>query len=283
MTDWIGLVESAYSLEGDLDVWLGRVLEAAESVLDQGGGLAGWIYSHAGDDWRIVTAGGRSSDPAFTELTQQTLAKTDLMNLHRLLLGSAAGGTLSSVRRSERPVERETLTTLSRNRFQDAFGLIAPTATGQGLVIGGPLPRRQKTSIADFNRHRRVAAHLGAGLRLRLALENSAGGGVEAVLDPNARLHDATGPAWGSRAREFLRAAVEGRERARTRDQREDPDQALTIWEGLVAGRWSLVDRFESDGKRYVVARANDPELGDPPGRHVTLDDLQRSFGTPPH
>lgn len=31
-----------------------------------------------------------------------------------------------------------------------------------------------------------------------------------------------------------------------------------------MTGRWSLVDRFESDGRRYLVARRNDPELAEP-------------------
>lgn len=36
--------------------------------------------------------------------------------------------------------------------------------------------------------------------------------------------------------------------------------------EGLVAGRWSLVDHFDGDGRRFVVARRNDPDAGDPRG-----------------
>src|SRR5690606_6591183 len=32
----------------------------------------------------------------------------------------------------------------------------------------------------------------------------------------------------------------------------------------LVAGRWSLVDRFESDGRRFFIARRNDPAVGGP-------------------
>ena len=50
------------------------------------------------------------------------------------------------------------------------------------------------------------------------------------------------------------------RERARSKRERADPDCALALWEGLVAGRWSLVDHFESDGKRFVVAHKNDPD-----------------------
>jgi DNA-binding CsgD family transcriptional regulator len=34
------------------------------------------------------------------------------------------------------------------------------------------------------------------------------------------------------------------------------------MWKGLVAGTWSLVERFESDGRRYLVAKRNAPDLG---------------------
>ncbi len=39
----------------------------------------------------------------------------------------------------------------------------------------------------------------------------------------------------------------------------DSPDDALAMWRTLVTCRWSLVDRFESDGRRYLVARANEP------------------------
>lgn len=126
--------------------------------------------------------------------------------------------------------------------------------------------QRQPTSPAAAVRHARVAAHVGAGLRLRTALERAGGAAEEAVLDPAATLHDAQGPARSPRARDVLRRAVLDRERARTRAQRSDPDHALALWEGLVAGRWSLVDRFDGDGKRFVVARPNAPDFGHPRG-----------------
>lgn len=34
------------------------------------------------------------------------------------------------------------------------------------------------------------------------------------------------------------------------------------IWKAMVAGRWTLVDQFESDGRRYVVAKVNSPASG---------------------
>ena len=38
------------------------------------------------------------------------------------------------------------------------------------------------------------------------------------------------------------------------------------LWEALVQGRWSLVDHFDSDGSRFVVAVENAPQVKDPRG-----------------
>jgi DNA-binding NarL/FixJ family response regulator len=35
----------------------------------------------------------------------------------------------------------------------------------------------------------------------------------------------------------------------------------LNLWRALEAGRWSLSDVFDSDGRRYIVARPNEPEV----------------------
>jgi len=60
-------------------------------------------------------------------------------------------------------------------------------------------------------------------------------------------------------SRENLREAVRCIEQARTQAGRSEPDDALDNWEALVDGRWSLVDRFDHDGKRYIIAVLNDP------------------------
>jgi len=35
-------------------------------------------------------------------------------------------------------------------------------------------------------------------------------------------------------------------------------EAALDAWSALVDGRWSVVDHFESDGRRFLVARCHD-------------------------
>jgi DNA-binding NarL/FixJ family response regulator len=46
--------------------------------------------------------------------------------------------------------------------------------------------------------------------------------------------------------------------------RRTDPDEATALWRALVAGRWTLVERIDRDGKRFLVARANPPGAKEP-------------------
>ncbi|MEM9727050.1 MAG: LuxR C-terminal-related transcriptional regulator, partial [Myxococcota bacterium] len=63
-----------------------------------------------------------------------------------------------------------------------------------------------------------------------------------------------------------LREAALQIDRARGKLRRSDPAQALELWTALVQGRWSLVDWFDTDGRRFVLALPNPPEIADPRG-----------------
>lgn len=97
---------------------------------------------------------------------------------------------------------------------------------------------------------------------------------VDAILDPTrfAVTHTA-GDAQDSEAQERIREAARAVDRARGALRKSDPEKALGIWQGLVRGRWSLVDWFDSDGRRFMLARSNAPDLGDPRG--LTPRELQ--------
>jgi DNA-binding NarL/FixJ family response regulator len=36
-----------------------------------------------------------------------------------------------------------------------------------------------------------------------------------------------------------------------------DAEEAARVWQALVAGRWSVVDTLESNGRRFILAQAN--------------------------
>ncbi|MFO0749726.1 MAG: LuxR C-terminal-related transcriptional regulator [Myxococcota bacterium] len=53
----------------------------------------------------------------------------------------------------------------------------------------------------------------------------------------------------------------------RARARQGDEAATLELWSALVEGRWTIMDRFDADGRRFVIARRNAPELG----RHLAL------------
>lgn len=105
-----------------------------------------------------------------------------------------------------------------------------------------------------------LGAHLAAAGRLRRSLTHTP---PEAILDASGRAVHAEGQAVKVEAREALRHAVRKIDRARSSKGGED---ALASWTALFDGRWSLVDRFDSDGRRYIVAHKNPDRVKDPRG-----------------
>lgn len=73
------------------------------------------------------------------------------------------------------------------------------------------------------------------------------------------RLRTALAAAGGDNAREILRNAA----RLVTEARLEVEAEARTIWDELVAGRWSLVDRFGADGREYLIAHRNEDGVRD--------------------
>jgi DNA-binding CsgD family transcriptional regulator len=90
---------------------------------------------------------------------------------------------------------------------------------------------------------------------------------VDALIDPKRFVvAHAEGAAKEKDVTKTLRAAAKHVDHARSKLRASDPDKALEIWQGLIRGRWSLVDWFDSDGRRFVVVVPNAPGLGDPRG-----------------
>lgn len=92
-------------------------------------------------------------------------------------------------------------------------------------------------------------------------------------MTPDGRIEHAEAPAQGKLAREVLRRSAAALDRARGPLRRTDQDEALAVWKALVAGRWSLVDHVDTDGRRFVLARRNDPDA--PDVRGLTLREQQ--------
>jgi DNA-binding CsgD family transcriptional regulator len=166
-------------------------------------------------------------------------------------------------------MRREFLDEPHMKRFVHQFGMYdsiwITAAEPSGLGCGFHAGRRRIAwaSASEVQRWGRIAAHLSTAVRLRAGMLRLGArhdtAAPEAVLDPAGKIHDASGPASTKAAREQLRCAVLMLEKARGPVRETDPKAALADWKALVAGRWSLIDQIETDGRRFIVARQNDP------------------------
>ncbi len=146
---------------------------------------------------------------------------------------------------------------------RDTFAVNALDASGRGLWLGAPLPSTTKVPARRITLFTRFAAHLTSALRLR----RSAGTSKPlraAVLSPNGTLLDAEKGEGVVEAREELRLATVAFDQARTKKMRGDVELATRRWRPLVVSRWSLLDEFDSDGRRFVVAVENGPPTRPP-------------------
>jgi DNA-binding CsgD family transcriptional regulator len=160
--------------------------------------------------------------------------------------------------------------------IRDYCAVVSRDASGHAVFLSAASPDGRRPSRQDRALWNRIATHISAGARLSLAGKVETTGdvsaGAEAVLTPSGAIAHAEPEAQSAGSREAIRHAARAIDRARSR-VRGNEDEALDLWLGLVSGRWSLVDRFDNDGRRFLVACRNDPHVNDPRG--LTLRERQ--------
>jgi DNA-binding CsgD family transcriptional regulator len=255
----LAVVEAAYRIERPTGVWLEHVVRAAHPLLDGGLGVAGFTYRLAGGQIRltseIVTVGDVpvGSVELIGSVTEQWEREQAGWVLEQAF--DTASEVFARHDVSDRPPAFYRPVPGSR----DALAAKGVDPSGRGVVLTAPLQHEHRTTAGERRRWSRVMAHVLAGLRLRDELRGRA---CEAVIDPRGRVVHAEGPAQG--ARWALRDAAVTLDRMRARSATDEPDASLAVWQGLVRGRWSIIDRFDRDGRRFLVARRNDPPTAGP-------------------
>lgn len=151
-------------------------------------------------------------------------------------------------------------------RYPDSLNLIALDSSGLGCaivanraqVVDTPMPASEAKKLE------RLAAHIAAAYRLRKRRVPSGLEGAEAIFDERGRVLHAEGEARSVKAREALRATAVQVDAARRDEGPSGPD-ALEGWQALTSGRWTVLDQFDRDGRRYFVARPNESEVAPHP------------------
>lgn len=284
MTDPIAILEAAYSLSDTEQEWLQTLVETALPSLGRGCGLVGQTYDatrldrlpiramvQCDVDERMVQAAqsaglAESENPYLVPIFRRSFIDT----LRRSPLALRSIGLHEArVREFERGLDAY----FKEWGLVDQFWVNAQDPTYHGVCLIANSSQRGRWQPREREKWRCIAAHLVTAFRIRRQLASEPSRDVagespapEAIFDSNGRLEHAEEPAQGDAARATLQRAVLGIDRARGRLRREDPHEAIALWRALVAGRWSLIDRFDSDGRRFLVAHRNDARVPDKRG-----------------
>jgi DNA-binding CsgD family transcriptional regulator len=262
--DWIRIIETAYDLVDDEEKWLKGVAQAARPALDRGLGVVGYFFDASGD--RLKTFGylGAGADREQVEFARRThdVPAWQSPELLRVTYRSGAALHYSFEMGSkwERQLFAGTPQPNPRSPIHRVLILNASDPSHKGCTLGAADPDPSLNVMKRRPQWAGVAAHIAAGLRLRRRLAKLAdpSSHAEAILSPSGAVLHAEAAAVPRTAREALRDAAVAIDKARGRLRRADPDSALQMWRALTDGRWSLIDRFDRDGRRFMVAHRND-------------------------
>jgi DNA-binding CsgD family transcriptional regulator len=270
----IDFTEAAYDLEISDEEWLPTVLKRGLPVLDHGLGVAGMTYGlpPEGGPFQLLDIHVASGPADFPERHTRALATTPPEVLREQVKPGGAGTASAD---SQGDPSQLAHYTSHVDYCEDLLYLTAVDCRGAGVAVVAPLAQVTEFSGHDAERWQMLAAHIDSGHRLRRGLSSSEGDpptgdlphDAEAILDANGfRIADAMGAAQEPTAAEKLREAAVAVDRARGTMRGSDPERALTMWKALVRGRWSMVDWFDTDGRRFVLALPNSPHVTDPRG-----------------
>ncbi|MBX3275842.1 MAG: hypothetical protein KF729_36630 [Sandaracinaceae bacterium] len=263
----VRLVEAAYQLRPDVATWIDELTSNAAELVPEAEGTVSRLLELSPRRLRGYTI--RLRDPELARIMREQEG-ADALSVDVVMHGPDLGlrrlrGDAPSADASA-PVLSEMVRRFEGTGIADMHHLTALDA-GHCFSLGF-LVRDGVDVRGSARAWSRAAVHFAAAFRLQRAAASAfADLPVDgAVLHPDGRVADADGAAQGARELELLRERVRRVDAARARAHREGSARALEVWRGLIDGTWSMIDRHDHDGRRYVVAVPNPVSVPDPRG-----------------
>jgi len=257
--DPLMVLDAIYTFAPDNDAWLDGIVRALEPY-DLGGGIGAYT-SNLGPDLAVTAVANYTRYPTSTiHAMAEHLPPAFYRRMHAPMPLSFSHDEIHRWA-SDLGVD-------STNWAAPVPGFTPPPAAW--AVIGGDANVETTTlafhcggskttfSKRDGEMLEYIAAHLGSALRLRSVLgrlPSPDDDAVEAVISTEGALLDARHSELETTAP--LLEAVRRSEKTKLR--RATAEERIEVWTALVEGRWSILERTDSDGKRFMLACRNDP------------------------
>lgn len=246
--DLIRAIELAYDRTTDEQTWLAEISRLVAPGFG-GTGVNAFVFDLSDDYIRLGTTTSAGTDYGREDFERQHEAARTYGSVHRAyecdmytLLSRAVGAE-----------EAKATIVAAGLKGDDAIGLRANATPRSGIML--------TTQVSAGHRLRnrelwtRFAAHLGAALRLRRLKAAPSPDAAPAILSPSGRIEHGNRETIAAKA--SLGKAAKAMERARGKLRRLDPAAAAELWRTMVQGEWSLVDWYDHDGKRFLLAQEN--------------------------
>lgn len=262
--DPILLLERNYEPKPDGSAWLRSMLPHVSSAIDPNGlaGLGYFLGERGAMDLEI-----HASTPGAEEAARWVIRKgfelATASELRAVVLAARRPGISSLFEvLGDIPVNRSAESPV---HVGDSIALLVPAEEKPPAIFATNTPSVRRLTDLERALWYRLAIHLSAAYRLAGRPASADADDVEAVVTTDGKILDLRGVGRRPEVRGLLREAALAIDRARTRRGRADPLAALQLWQALLAGRWSLVEHFDSEGRRFLLARRNDPAVSQHP------------------
>ena len=271
----IALVEAAYDLEAGPSEWLPNLLRAGSNTLDLGQGCAAAIWAGtSGEGEPLVSQVHAENGPP--DLAMR-FARAAREIEPALASGTSAppepGAHTLAEAGCSHPGFHEALTKYIG--CKDMLTLCAMDSDLHGIGIHIPSETVIQLSRQARKRWHMFSVHIASGHRLRRRLGQTPRGipvselplDGAALLDPKSfSVVEAADHAKNKGSLDEIRRTAIQVDLARGGLRRGDTCKAQQLWEGVVRGRSSMVDWFDTDGRRFVLALPHAPHIRDPRG-----------------
>jgi DNA-binding CsgD family transcriptional regulator len=251
------LLDAAVRECPDADAWASGVLDASRGSIDEGLGVVARVVRRTQHDLDVLWTKG--SNPTIARLASEWLetaralgAYPHMLEAHRRACTLIGGGEVG-----ERHPELTRL--MAKGGAADLLGVFVADGEADAFQLLSPLRSRVALTRRQVANVKRLGVHVTAGYR-------AIGKGVAAVFSVTGDVLHADDGAKEARTLAVLREHVTRIDRARARALRgkEAFSDLLEVWQGLVDGELTLLDRIDTDGKRLVVAKRNAPKVAAP-------------------
>lgn len=265
----IETIEAAYRGQGSTQEWLRSMTETMAAYPHD----RGWLcYTYWIDESGHANIDDLMQIDTPIDLEQVTRVQTPQMPPEYVMETFASVPFTTVLTAGSAPVRAKTAATVKEffrpHGVRDMVILNAIDPTHRGVYLSSLVSTPLKISRRQYPTWTRVASHIAASFRLRRAKDAE----PDAVISTAGKVEHAVEDARSRSAREALRTAALAIDRARTRRSRLDEVEAVDAWQALVSGRWTLIDQIDRGGRRYFIARKNDPEVT----RHHSLTRRER-------